>query len=198
MAAHFERKLIDCHALATLRATLPAPVIFTNGVFDILHRGHISYLDAARALGTCLIVGINSDASVRTLNKGEAGEQRPINDEADRMALVAALESVDWVVRFSESNPMALIEALRPDVLVKGGDYDMDALPEAALARRWAAARCRSRSNTSARRARCCAASAHKGARASPPRRQPAQSAQDLTTPNARNTLYPSSAGAAS
>ncbi|CCD29558.1 RfaE bifunctional protein [Candidatus Glomeribacter gigasporarum BEG34] len=137
MAAHFERKLIDCHALATLRATLPAPVIFTNGVFDILHRGHISYLDAARALGTCLIVGINSDASVRTLNKGEAGEQRPINDEADRMALVAALESVDWVVRFSESNPMALIEALRPDVLVKGGDYDMDALPEAALARRW-------------------------------------------------------------
>src|SRR5260363_137383 len=69
MAAHFERKLIDCHALATLRATLPAPVIFTNGVFDILHRGHISYLDAARALGTCLIVGINSDASVRTLNR---------------------------------------------------------------------------------------------------------------------------------
>ncbi len=137
MPAHFERKLMDRDALTALRATLPAPVIFTNGVFDILHRGHVSYLDAARALGACLIVGINSDASVRTLNKGNIGEQRPMNGEADRMALVAALESVDWVVRFKESNPIALIEALRPDVLVKGGDYDMNALPEAALVRNW-------------------------------------------------------------
>ncbi len=137
MSAHFERKLIDCQQLAALRATLPAPVIFTNGVFDILHRGHVSYLDTARALGACLIVGINSDASVRMLNKGDVGEQRPINCEADRMALVAALESVDWVVRFNESTPMALIEALRPDILVKGGDYDMDVLPETAWVRGW-------------------------------------------------------------
>lgn len=137
MPAHFERKLTNRHALAALRNTLPEPVIFTNGVFDILHRGHISYLDAARALGACLIVGVNSDASVRMLNKGDADERRPINSEADRMALIAALESVDWVVRFHEPTPIALIESLKPDVLVKGGDYDMETLPETAQLKSW-------------------------------------------------------------
>lgn len=137
MPARFERKLLDRSALAALRSTLPTPVIFTNGVFDILHRGHVAYLDAARTLGASLIVGVNSDASVRTLNKGDAGELRPINSHADRMALIAALESVDWVIGFKESTPVALIEALQPDILVKGGDYDMDTLPETKLLQRW-------------------------------------------------------------
>ncbi|GAB2905371.1 D-glycero-beta-D-manno-heptose 1-phosphate adenylyltransferase [Paraburkholderia jirisanensis] len=134
MTAFFERKLTTRDALAQLRPTLSAPVVFTNGVFDILHRGHVTYLADAKALGACLIVGVNSDASVRMLGKGD---DRPINREDDRMALLAALESVDWVVRFDERTPLALIEALHPDVLVKGGDYDMDVLPESALVRGW-------------------------------------------------------------
>jgi rfaE bifunctional protein nucleotidyltransferase chain/domain len=134
MAATFERKIVDRAQLAAKRASLPGPVVFTNGVFDILHRGHVSYLADAKALGACLIVGVNSDASVRMLGKGD---DRPINNEADRMALLAALESVDWVVLFTESTPVELIGELRPDVLVKGGDYDMDTLPESALIRGW-------------------------------------------------------------
>src|ERR1700761_3537763 len=134
MAAIFERKILTRDALATLRPTLNSPVVFTNGVFDILHRGHVTYLADAKALGVCLIVGVNSDASVRMLGKGD---DRPINTEADRMALLAALESVDYVVGFGEKTPVELIAALRPDVLVKGGDYDMDALPESALVRGW-------------------------------------------------------------
>ena len=116
MSAIFERKIMTRDALAQLRASLPGPVVFTNGVFDILHRGHVTYLADAKALGASLIVGVNSDASVRMLGKGD---DRPINNEADRMALLAALESVDWVVCFEEQTPVALIEALRPDVLVK-------------------------------------------------------------------------------
>ena len=134
MTAIFERKILTRDALAKLRPSLRAPVVFTNGVFDILHRGHVTYLADAKALGACLIVGVNSDASVRMLGKGD---DRPINDEDDRVALLAALESVDWVVKFGESTPVELIRALRPDVLVKGGDYDMDALPESALVRGW-------------------------------------------------------------
>jgi rfaE bifunctional protein nucleotidyltransferase chain/domain len=134
MTAAFERKLTTRDALAQLRPTLRGPVVLTNGVFDILHRGHVTYLADAKALGACLIVGVNSDASVRMLGKGD---DRPINHEDDRMALLAALESVDWVVRFEEQTPVALIGALRPDVLVKGGDYDMDALPESTLVRSW-------------------------------------------------------------
>ena len=108
--------------------------MFTNGVFDILHRGHVTYLADAKALGATLIVGVNSDASVRMLGKGD---DRPINREDDRMALLAALESVDWVVKFEEPTPLELIGELRPDVLVKGGDYDMDKLAESALVRGW-------------------------------------------------------------
>jgi D-glycero-beta-D-manno-heptose 1-phosphate adenylyltransferase len=130
----FERKILTREALVARRETLAAPVVFTNGVFDILHRGHVTYLARARALGACLIVGVNSDASVRMLGKGD---DRPINREEDRMALLAALESVDGVVCFEESTPVELIGALRPDILVKGGDYDMDALPESALVRGW-------------------------------------------------------------
>ena len=130
----FERKITTREALAARRDTLAAPVVFTNGVFDILHRGHVTYLARAKALGACLIVGVNSDASVRMLGKGD---DRPINHEEDRMALLASLECVDWVVRFEEQTPVELIRALRPDVLVKGGDYDMDALPESALVRGW-------------------------------------------------------------
>lgn len=134
MPSPFERKIVTREALAARRPNLPAPVVFTNGVFDILHRGHVSYLAEARALGACLIVGVNSDTSVRMLGKGD---DRPINREEDRMALLAALESVDWVVRFEEKTPVDLIAALRPDILVKGGDYDMDALPESSLVRGW-------------------------------------------------------------
>ncbi|HEY2023075.1 D-glycero-beta-D-manno-heptose 1-phosphate adenylyltransferase [Paraburkholderia sp.] len=134
MAAIFERKILSRDDLVKLRPSLHAPVVFTNGVFDILHRGHVSYLADAKALGACLIVGVNSDASVRMLGKGD---DRPINTEADRMAVLAALESVDYVVGFGEKSPVELIAALRPDVLVKGGDYDMDALPESALVRGW-------------------------------------------------------------
>src|ERR1700712_3127193 len=134
MAAPFERKIMTREALAALRPQLTAPVVFTNGVFDILHRGHVTYLAQAKALGACLVVGVNSDASVRMLGKGD---DRPINREEDRMALLAALESVDWVVRFGEKTPVDLIAALRPDILIKGGDYDMDALTESALVRGW-------------------------------------------------------------
>ena len=108
MPAIFERKITTRDALAALRPTPAGPVVFTNGVFDILHRGHVTYLADAKALGATLIVGVNSDASVRTLGKGD---DRPINHEDDRMALLAALESVDWVVKFEETTPLQLIDA---------------------------------------------------------------------------------------
>jgi rfaE bifunctional protein nucleotidyltransferase chain/domain len=94
--------------------------VFTNGVFDLLHRGHVTYLAQARALGAALVVALNSDASARRLGKGEG---RPVNALEDRMALVAALEAVDAVTWFDADTPLALIETLRPDVLVKGGDW---------------------------------------------------------------------------
>lgn len=134
MQADFESKILTRDALVALAPSLPRPLVFTNGVFDILHRGHVTYLAQARQLGACLVVGVNSDASVRTLGKGD---DRPINAEADRAALLAALQSVDYVVVFGETTPEELIGALRPDLLVKGGDYDMDKLPETALVRSW-------------------------------------------------------------
>lgn len=115
-------------------AQLPRPLVFTNGVFDILHRGHVSYLDAAAQLGASLVVAVNSDASVRTLNKGD---DRPINNENDRCALLAALSSTTAVTVFTESTPEAIIAWLKPDLIVKGGDYDMETLPETALVRSW-------------------------------------------------------------
>jgi rfaE bifunctional protein nucleotidyltransferase chain/domain len=103
------------------------PVVFTNGVFDVLHKGHASYLAQARSLGGSLVVALNSDASARRLGKGP---DRPLNNELDRAALMAALESVSLVTWFDEDTPLELISELRPDVLVKGGDYDMSKLAE--------------------------------------------------------------------
>ncbi len=111
--------------MAALRAN--GPVVFTNGVFDVLHRGHASYLAQARSLGGSLVVALNSDASARRLGKGP---DRPLNNELDRAALMAALESVSLVAWFDEDTPLELITELRPDVLVKGGDYDMSKLAE--------------------------------------------------------------------
>ena len=111
-------------------ATLPRPIVFTNGVFDVLHRGHASYLAHARELGASLVVALNTDASARRLGKGP---DRPLNSEDDRAAVIAALESVSLVTFFDEDTPLELIKALEPDILVKGGDYDMDTLAETAV-----------------------------------------------------------------
>jgi rfaE bifunctional protein nucleotidyltransferase chain/domain len=119
----FEAKICGLQALASCAAALPRPMVFTNGVFDILHRGHVTYLAQARALGASLVVGVNSDASVKRLDKGA---ERPVNELGDRMAVLAALASVSLVTCFDEDTPLALILACRPDVLVKGGDYTPD------------------------------------------------------------------------
>jgi len=111
-------------------AALPHPVVFTNGVFDVLHRGHATYLAQARQLGTSLVVALNTDASARRLGKGP---ERPLNRQQDRAALIAALDSVSLVTWFDEDTPLELIAELRPDVLVKGGDYDMESLAETAV-----------------------------------------------------------------
>jgi rfaE bifunctional protein nucleotidyltransferase chain/domain len=119
----FEQKLCD-PATARARADgLARPVVFTNGCFDILHRGHVTYLAQARALGASLIVALNTDASVRRLDKGA---DRPVNRLEDRAAVIAALAAVDLVTWFDDDTPLALILALRPDVLVKGGDWSPD------------------------------------------------------------------------
>ncbi len=130
----FERKIVSRDELRARIARLPRPLVFTNGVFDVLHRGHVTVLAQARALGATLVVGVNSDASVRLLGKGS---DRPINAEDDRIALLAALEAVDLVTCFAEDTPYALIEAIRPDVIVKGGDYDIETLPESRLVHGW-------------------------------------------------------------
>ena len=111
-------------------ATLPKPVVFTNGVFDVLHRGHASYLAQARALGGSLVVALNTDASARRLGKGP---DRPLNNQQDRAVIMAALASSSLVTWFDEDTPIELIRALKPDILVKGGDYDMRKLAETAV-----------------------------------------------------------------
>jgi D-glycero-beta-D-manno-heptose 1-phosphate adenylyltransferase len=116
----FERKLCSPTELAVRGAELPRPMVFTNGCFDILHRGHVTYLAQARALGASLVVALNTDASVRRLGKGD---DRPVNALEDRMALIAALECVDLVTWFDEDTPIQRILELRPEVLVKGGDW---------------------------------------------------------------------------
>jgi rfaE bifunctional protein nucleotidyltransferase chain/domain len=113
---------------------LPRPLVFTNGVFDLIHRGHVTYLAQARALGASLVVGVNTDASVRRLDKGS---ERPLNTAADRASVLLALRSVDAVALFDEDTPVQLIARLRPDIYVKGGDYDIDKLAETALVRSW-------------------------------------------------------------
>ncbi|QBM76832.1 D-glycero-beta-D-manno-heptose 1-phosphate adenylyltransferase [Sphingomonas sp. AAP5] len=127
-------KIVPVEALPRALATLARPIVFTNGVFDLLHRGHVEYLADARALGGSLVIGLNSDASARLLGKGE---DRPINQERDRAIMLAALEAVSIVCLFDERTPMALLEHVRPDLYVKGGDYDVEALPESTLVKSW-------------------------------------------------------------
>jgi rfaE bifunctional protein nucleotidyltransferase chain/domain len=110
------------------------PMVFTNGVFDLLHPGHVVYLAAARALGATLVVGVNTDGSARQLGKGTG---RPLNSERDRALVIAALESVSYVTLFAETTPCELLRRCRPDVYVKGGDYDIEALEETRLVRGW-------------------------------------------------------------
>jgi rfaE bifunctional protein nucleotidyltransferase chain/domain len=127
-------KLCERSDLAAALAQLPRPWVFTNGVFDVLHRGHVVYLAQARALGGSLIVALNTDASTRRLGKGD---DRPLNNEMDRAIVMASQEAVNLVTWFAEDNPQALIAEIRPDILVKGGDYDMAVLPETALMHSW-------------------------------------------------------------
>lgn len=117
----FATKIAPAPIRAERVAALSRPLVFTNGVFDILHRGHVTYLDQARRLGASLVVGVNTDASARRLGKGDG---RPVNPLEDRIAVLAALESVTLAVPFDEDTPLALVLACHPDIIVKGGDYD--------------------------------------------------------------------------
>jgi rfaE bifunctional protein nucleotidyltransferase chain/domain len=124
---NFEKKITTRADLAARVAQLPQPVVLTNGVFDILHRGHVTYLAQARALGASLIVAVNTDASVRRLGKGD---DRPLNVCEDRMAVLAALEAVSLVVPFDEDTALEVVQQARPAIYAKGGDYDMTEIPE--------------------------------------------------------------------
>jgi len=128
------RKLCPATEVLARIALLPRPLVFTNGVFDVLHRGHVAYLEQARGLGASLLVALNTDASARRLGKGP---QRPLNSQQDRASVIAALASSTLVTWFDEDTPLALIEQVRPDILVKGGDYDMALLPETARVQSW-------------------------------------------------------------
>ncbi len=134
MTAQQDKLIFDEAALLARIADLPRPLVFTNGVFDILHRGHASYLHRARELGGSLLVAVNADSSARQLGKGP---DRPINGEADRAYLLAALASTTLVTLFSEKTPVRLLSVVKPDIYVKGGDYDMETLEETALVRSW-------------------------------------------------------------
>ena len=126
----FLEKIVARTDAAQRVAALPKPVVFTNGVFDVLHCGHAVYLARARALGGSLVVALNTDASARRLGKGP---ERPLNNQQDRAVMMAALTSSSLVTWFDEDTPIDLIRALKPDILVKGGDYDMRTLPETAV-----------------------------------------------------------------
>ena len=126
------RKVLDRDAARAWRRAVPGTVVFTNGVFDVLHRGHVAYLAHARGLGDALVVGVNSDASARRLGKGS---DRPITTARDRAFVLAGLESVDAVVVFDEDTPLALITALEPDVLAKGADYELHEIVGADVVR---------------------------------------------------------------
>lgn len=126
MAALSDKICTPANVLARLHQ-LPRPLVFTNGVFDVLHRGHVMYLTQARALGASLLVALNTDASARRLGKGA---DRPLNNEADRAFVMAALACTSLVTWFDEDTPLELIAQIKPDILVKGGDYDMAKLAE--------------------------------------------------------------------
>lgn len=133
-APAFEAKICPPAELPARLAALPRPLVFTNGCFDILHRGHVTYLAQARALGAGLLVAVNADASVKRLGKGD---DRPLNVLADRMAVLAALECVSLVTWFDEDTPLARILDARPDVLVKGGDWPVDRIVGAKEVLAW-------------------------------------------------------------
>ena len=134
MLPAFVAKLCPRAELQPRLAALARPLVFTNGVFDIVHRGHVIYLAQARALGASLVLGLNSDASARALGKAPG---RPLNHEGDRATVLAALESVSLVTLFDEATPLELLELVRPDLYVKGGDYDIETLEETQRVRRW-------------------------------------------------------------
>ena len=130
----FEKKICQRVELKQRISSLQRPLVFTNGCFDVLHRGHVTYLAQARALGAALVVGVNSDASVKRLGKGD---DRPLNVLADRMAVLAALQAVDMVVEFDEDTPLSLILTCRPNVLVKGGDWKPENIVGAQEVQGW-------------------------------------------------------------
>ncbi len=125
--AALSNKICDRSSLVTRLIQLPRPLVFTNGVFDVLHRGHVMYLAQARALGATLLVALNTDASARKLGKGP---DRPLNNETDRAFVMAALACTSLVTWFDDETPLQLIAEIKPDILVKGGDYDMARLAE--------------------------------------------------------------------
>ena len=130
----FEKKRCEPSEIAARIALLPRPLVFTNGCFDILHRGHVTYLAQARALGASLVMGVNTDASVKRLGKGD---DRPINNQNDRMAVLAALESTTLVTWFDEDTPLTLILACTPDILVKGGDWKAESIVGSKEVQAW-------------------------------------------------------------
>ena len=134
MLPAFVAKLCPRAELQPRLAELARPLVFTNGVFDILHRGHVTYLAQARARGASLVLGLNSDTSARGLGKAPG---RPLNNEGDRAAVLAALESVSLVTLFDEATPLELLKLVRPDLYVKGADYAIETLAETALVRSW-------------------------------------------------------------
>jgi rfaE bifunctional protein nucleotidyltransferase chain/domain len=136
-ALAFESKICPPRELPARLAKLPRPLVFTNGVFDILQRGHLTCLAQARALGASLLLALNSDASARKLAKSE---RRPVNPLEDRLAVAAALEVVTLVTWFDEATPLELILAAKPEVLVKGGDWKPEAIVGAAEVRAWGGA----------------------------------------------------------
>jgi len=136
----FQKKLASWNQLGLNYpwAQLPRPWVFTNGCFDILHRGHVTYLAQAKTYGATLIVGLNSDESVKSLNKGiDMYDQRPINGLEDRLCVIAALESVDCVISFNDPTPIQPILALHPDILIKGGDWHVNNIVGASEVLAW-------------------------------------------------------------
>jgi len=136
-APAYEAKICKPQDVPARLAGLARPLVFTNGVFDILHRGHVTYLAQARALGASLLVALNSNSSAKKLGKGS---DRPVNTLEDRLAVAAALESVTFVTWFEEESPLALILAVKPEVLVKGGDWKPEAIVGGAEVKGWGGA----------------------------------------------------------
>jgi rfaE bifunctional protein nucleotidyltransferase chain/domain len=130
----FETRICPPDQLASRIGALPRPLVFTNGCFDILHRGHVTYLAQARALGAGMIVALNSDTSVKALGKGD---DRPVNKLEDRLAVMASLACVDMVTWFDEDTPLQRILEIRPDILVKGGDWAPERIVGAAEVKGW-------------------------------------------------------------